>query len=91
MYPVKLLPSVGMICGVYLVRNIGRTPRLTLSVLFLSGLIAEVLFAVIAEVVFGRSVQMLACVVTTLIAVKQLEWLKADSDGQSSKYSCFVV
>ena len=90
-YPLKFLPPVGMMCGVYIVSNIGSPQRLTLRALVLSGLIAEVLFAVVAEVVFGRSIQILACVVCTLLAVKQWEWPKADSDGQSSKPSCYVV
>ena len=46
-YPLKFLPSVGMMCCVYLVRNIGSPARLTLSALFWSGLVAEVLFAVV--------------------------------------------
>ena len=67
-YPLKFLPSVGMMCGVYLVSNIGSLPRLTLSAVFLSGLVAEVLFTVVAEVFFGRSIQILACLVCTVIA-----------------------
>ena len=78
-----------MMCGVYLVSNIGSPPRLTLSALFLSGLVAEVLFAVVAEALFGRSIEILACLVCTLIAVRQ--WAKAESGGQPRKYSCFVV
>ena len=78
-----------MMCGVYLVSNIGSPPRLTLSALFLSGLVAEVLFAVVAEALFGRSNEILACLVYTLIAVRQ--WAKAESGGQPRKYSCFVA
>ena len=80
-----------MMCGVYLVSNIGSPPRLTLSALFLSGLVAEVLFAVVAEALFGRSIEILACLVCTLIAVWKWEWPKVESGGQPRKYSCFVV
>ena len=90
-YPLKFLPSVGMMCGVYLVSNIGSPPRLTLSALFLSGLVAEVLFAVVAEALFGRSIKILACLFCTLIAEWKWEWPKVESGGQPSKYSCFVV
>ena len=90
-YLLKLLPSFGMICGVYLVSNIGRPPRLTLSALFLSGLLAEVLFGVIPEILYGRSIQILICLVCTLIAVWKWEWPKDESAKQSNKYSCFVV
>ena len=90
-YPLKFLPSVGMMCGVYLVSNIGSPPRLTLSALFLSGLVAEVLFAVVAEALFGRCIQILACLVCTVIAVWKWEWPKVESGGWPSKYSCFIV
>lgn len=90
-YLLKLLPSFGMICGVYLVSNIGRPPRLTLSALFLSGLFAEVFFGVIPEILLGRSIQILICLVCTLIAVWKWEWPKDESAKWSSKYSCFVV
>ena len=68
-----------MMCGVYLVSNIGSPPRLTLSALFLSGLVAEVLFAVVAEALFGRSIEILACLVCTLIAAWQ--WPKLSQVG----------
>ena len=51
-YPLKFLPSVGMMCGVYLVSNIG-TESSKIDTKLLSGLVAEVLFAVIAEALFG--------------------------------------
>ena len=70
--------------------NIGSPPRLTLSTLFLSGVVAEVLFAVVAEVVIG-SIQILACLVCTVFAVWKWEWPKAELSGWPSKYSCFVV
>ena len=89
-YLLKLLPLFGMICGVYLVSNIGRLPRLTLSALFLSGLLVKVSFRVIPEVLYG-SIQILICLVCTLIAVWKWEWPKDELAKWSSKYSCCVV
>ena len=72
-----------MMCGVQLVSNIGSPPRLTLSTsaLFLPELVAEVLFAVVAEVLYGRSIQILACLVCTVIAVWKWEWPKDESSA----------
>ena len=79
-----------MVCGVYLMSNI-ITESSKIDTKLLSGLVAEVLFAVIAEALFGRSIQILACMVCTLIAVWKWEWPKVESGGWPSKYSCFAV
>ena len=103
---LKLLPSIGMMCGVYLVSNIGKPPRLTLSALLLSGVVGEALFGVIAEILYGRSWHVLACLVCTAVAVYFWQWPTSESDEQSNKvyfwqwptstkqsnkYSCFTV
>jgi len=87
-YLLKLLPSMGMMCGVYLVSNIGEPPRLTLRALFLSGLVAHVVFEVVA-LSNGKGSQTLACLVCTVVAVSLWQWPK--STEQSSKYSCVTV
>ena len=89
-YLLKLLPSFGMMCGVYLVSNIGKPPRLTLSALLLSGVVGEVLFGAVAEILFGRSAHVLASLVCTVIAVYSWQWPTADHE-QSNKYSGFTV
>ena len=88
-YLLKFLPSVGMMCGVYLVSNIGKPPRLTLSALLLSGLVGEVLFGVVAEILYGKSVNILACVACTLVAVYYWQW--PNPDESSNKGSGFAV
>ena len=90
-YPLKLLPLVGMMCGVYLVSNIGKPPRLTLSSLLLSGLVGEALFGVVAEKLYGGSVHFLACLVCTLVAVYYWQWPTSESAGRSNKYSGIAV
>ena len=82
---LKLLPSIGMMCGVYLVSNIGKPPRLTLSALLVSGVIGEALFGVVAEILYGRSWHVLACFICTAVAVHFWQWPTSESDEQSNK------
>jgi len=82
---LKLLPPLGMICGVYLVSNIGKPRRLTLSKLLLCGIVAEVLHVI-------AGLQILACLVCTIAAVFfwKVEPTK-QSDGWSSRTTCLTV
>ena len=84
---LSLLPSVGMMCGVYLVSNIGRPPRLTVRAVFLSGVVAEVL----SEILFGGSIQFVACLICTILSVYWWQWPKSESAKWSGKGACFIV
>ncbi|XP_065919891.1 uncharacterized protein [Dysidea avara] len=83
---LKLLPPLGMICGVYLVSNIGKPRRLTLSKLLLCSVVAEVLFLhVIAEL------QILVCLACTILTVFFWKVEPTKQPSGSSRATCLTV
>jgi len=83
---LKLLPPLGMICGVYLVSNIGKPRRLTLSKLLLCGIIAEVLFL---HVIAG--LQILVCLACTIATVFFWKVEPTKQSNGSSHVTCLTV
>ena len=85
------LPLLSMICGVYLVSNIGNPSRLTLRASVKSGLIGEALFGV-TKILFGTGSHWLTCVVCTSVAIYYWQWpTNSESVKRSNKYSSCAV
>ena len=86
-YLLQPLPLFSMICGVYLVSNIGNPPRLTLRASLISGLLGEALFGV-TKILYGTGSHFLTCLVCTSVAIYCWQWpTNPESTRRSNKYS----
>ena len=83
---LKLLPPLSMVCGMYLVSNIGKPRRLTLYNLLLCSIVAEIVILHILG-----SLQILVCLVCTILTVFFWKVEPAKQPGGSSRATCLVV